>query len=469
VVEPKNDLSNKLRDTIDDSFYQSNKNDRSGIYFFISFDLVNATEYKIRNHEWHSTFKDFYIDISKKITHEDSPINKAKNWKFIGDEVLFYLKVNNINEIFESLPFINKTVKSIEKSLSKESHYFDKLYVKTTAWIADVIDENFLEKNKEKFKATNIIFSPLNKNSKIFQEVDFLGFEVDLGFRISKHSHHNVIALDAKLAYLLYQNRQEIKESEVFDVEKNIKIVSYENLKGIWRSHHYPIIWYCENWSVENIFTYDEHLNNTKIDKLKDYIENPNKSNEHSLNKLNKILKDVNQFSDIQNIRNNIKSSIECESVEIEINIDKVSEVHVALICFNSDKTKILSALRPKDKKRFPDTWEFGCGQVSLGETFEQTAIRTYKEDFNINIEVLNDSLPIAIYSFEDSSNKVIPGMILIGQIKDSQNIKQNKYEKIRWITIEDIKSIDNNLNKYVKKFKENALKAFEFIKQNNN
>jgi 8-oxo-dGTP pyrophosphatase MutT (NUDIX family) len=456
-------LQDRLRSKVDKKLYIDEKENRDGIYLFLSFDLANATEYKIRNSQWHKTFKDFYAHINKEIKAEASPIQDAKIWKFIGDEVLFYLKVTQQKELFQSLPYVYKVIKNVEKRLSQESHYYDKLYIKTTIWIADILDENSIDiKKTSTEKATNIIFTPpLENTNSLLQRPDFLGFEIDLGFRISKYSHHSVIAIGAKLAYLLYKNRQDIKDNykindKTIKIDKWLKIISYENLKGIWRSHKYPIIWYTEDWDNESVFLYDEHFDSEAIQLLQKKIK---KNMLDSIEKLEKIFKDVNQIDDIDLIIDRIAQTVPEKNLEIQL--DKVSEVHVALICLNGDKSKILAALRPKTKKRFPNMWEFGCGQISLNETFEETARRTYKEDFGIDIEILNDSVPVATYSFEDSAKQTVPGIILVGYTNTDEQIKQEKYADVRWLTEEEIEKIQSDSKEYVDDFKINALKAF--------
>jgi hypothetical protein len=46
------------------------KDYNSGVYLFISCDLVNATEYKLRFHKWYETFTKFYEALIKKITDD---------------------------------------------------------------------------------------------------------------------------------------------------------------------------------------------------------------------------------------------------------------------------------------------------------------------------------------------------------------------------------------------------------------
>ena len=104
-----NELKSRLREkTKDINNLETSK--REGIYLFLSFDLANATEYKIRNYKWHDTFNKFYNHITKEIIDENSPIKNAKIWKFIGDEVLFYLKITDKVELFKTLPYVYKIV-----------------------------------------------------------------------------------------------------------------------------------------------------------------------------------------------------------------------------------------------------------------------------------------------------------------------------------------------------------------------
>ena len=108
--------------------------------------------------------------------------------------------------------------------------------------------------------------------------------------------------------------------------------------------------------------------------------------------------------------------------------------------------------------------WEFGCGQISLNETFDQTAKRTYKEDFGINIEILNDGVPITTYSFKDSAGQVVPGIILIGYTDFEGRIEPKKHDKVKWLSKKKIKKIDRNSSQHVEDFRKNALKAFAYI-----
>jgi len=436
-----------LKQNLDGSILEKNKiKDLSEIYLFISFDLVNATEFKIRNPDWQQTFTNFYSQISKQISNNNnSPIKDAKVWKYIGDEILFYLKISDEKQLLYLLPFLEKIVKETEKTLHSYSVYYDQLFIKTATWIAEIYSDN---SSIPKGKAKNIKFESFEKPGYKFE---FLGPDIDLGFRIAKYSRKGIIALDGKLAFLLYKYRQYIKDKYKYNIENTIKIVDYKKLKGILRGRLYPIIWYSSNWNIDEIFLYDESINDTNLLNIQKQIKN----NTNNLAILEKIFKDTNQEDTTDKTIEIIKKTKnENEFPELKT----YAEVHVAIICFF--KNKIFAFLRKEDKKILPNIWEFGCGQVKPNESFIDTAVRTYKEDFNLNIEVFNQ--PVAIYDVEKYNQK-IPGIILIGELLDDniENIQlkggHNKYELL---TLDEIKQIKKD--NYVENFQENALKVFK-------
>ena len=441
------ELKNQLNGDI---LKPENDDNPSEIYLFISFDLVNATEFKIRNLEWQNTFTNFYNLISKKIKENNSPLKNATIWKYIGDEILFYLKITKQEQLFKFLPFIEKIIKATENKLNSKSIYFDPLYIKTTAWIAQVYPDNSKIPNNE---AKNIKFTTFDKPG---YKYDFLGPDIDLGFRISKYSRKSIITIDAKLAFLLYKFKEEIKNEYGYNIEQNLKIISYQKLKGILRGHYYPIIWCSLDWNIKNIFIYDEHINNEEIL----YIQNKIKNNKTELlSNLEKFFQDTNQKDDIQKIIDIIKKTEEKKDFP---ELKEFAEVHVAIICFYNDK--IITFKRDSNKQILPNIWEFGCGQVKPNESFIETAKRTFKNDFNLNIELFEK--PIAIYEVIKKNQK-IPGIILFGEILDEslKNINFNGgHITHKLLSYDDIKNLKYE-KEYVEKFKENALKAFESYK----
>jgi hypothetical protein len=72
---------------------------------------------------------------------------------------------------------------------------------------------------------------------------DFLGPEIDAGFRISKFALRRRLVVSAELSCLLFRER-----AAYTGIEKQLKIVSFQILKGVWTGRHYPIVWYERDW-----------------------------------------------------------------------------------------------------------------------------------------------------------------------------------------------------------------------------
>src|SRR5699024_9859606 len=177
-------------------------------------------------------------------------------WKYVGDEVLLYKKVQNINDLFVAPEFCSKTVTSVTDAIYNSSGF--SLYLKGAVWIADVQYVQSLNVI-ENLKKTNILISIDNARGS---NIDFLGPEIDLGFRLSKFVGTSKVAVSAELAFILFRKRGDVSHISkyCYQVEERLKVLSFEKLKGIWGSRRYPIIWYMNDWSAES-FQYDEHYN----------------------------------------------------------------------------------------------------------------------------------------------------------------------------------------------------------------
>jgi hypothetical protein len=117
---------------------------------------------------------------------------------------------------------------------------------------------------------------------------DFLGPDIDIGFRITKYAHSKTVTLSAELAYILSLIPTDLKFEN--SVEKYLKIVGFKKLKGVWSNRVYPIIWYHHDWiEPEDIFDYDEHSN---YDKQMDNenVENVIKNKHTPIERLPRII-----------------------------------------------------------------------------------------------------------------------------------------------------------------------------------
>ncbi|MED4990109.1 hypothetical protein ETC01_00715 [Geobacillus sp. NFOSA3] len=445
----------------------------SGLYVFWSFDLVNSTSFKDKySDSWPEVFRHFYNLTQKEVKNE---FPKSNIWKYIGDEILFYCKINSREELFniprKSLEIIRTVTNALHNSYKYSKGF---LYLKGVIWVASVSyirahdlnkkeqhsDSQSIVQKEEKTK--NIIFPFILENSPSY---DFLGPDIDLGFRISKFSEKGKLVISADLAYLLYKNRVEIENMYPdYNIEQYLKIVSFENLKGIWKGRKYPIIWYYDKWhEKEDIFEYDERFTSPLVAKIfeQNFELLP-------ISKLHKIYMDLNLTEKINELHNMINHlpTPSANNLLSSIPEEKKAEVHCAAICFTSNG-KLLIAKRP-DHKSLGGKWEFGCGQIRMDQSFKDCIIESYKQDFGANVEVICDNgepIPVATYTFI-KNDRAIPGILFVAKVLNPEEVEKSylrsKHSEIKWIDIQDIDSL--NENDCVKDLKLNAIKAKEIF-----
>lgn len=150
----------------------------------------------------------------------------VKFWKFVGDEVLLYVDVYNCLEIYKIVKSTDEAVKKIinwifekvtepyecqkkcsEKDSKCDCSFYEENYsscviedilkkslgVKSTVWLA------LCGKNE---KARNITYKKTSATEDWFQGdgFDFLGPEIDEGFRIAKYAVKNRVVVSPFLA-----------------------------------------------------------------------------------------------------------------------------------------------------------------------------------------------------------------------------------------------------------------------------
>lgn len=91
-------IENKIGSDITENLFDNDSND--GVYLFFSFDLVNSTAFKTGYpKEWKKVFKRFYEITKEEMSKRYS---WCAIWKYIGDEVLIYVKVYCIDDVYDS-------------------------------------------------------------------------------------------------------------------------------------------------------------------------------------------------------------------------------------------------------------------------------------------------------------------------------------------------------------------------------
>lgn len=228
-------------------------------------------------------------------------------WRVLGDEAIFIVKIkgedelrNIINKIFVILISTIYKIKTGDFfcliTRNKDKQRLMKLQnilsLKAAAWIAAVsnigdIDENEIpEENPE----LENIFEKYQSHEG-YEIYEFLGNDIDAGFRIAKYTLDGKFVISFELAYLISQ----ITESVPY-----LHIITYKKLKGVWKDKLYPIIWYHNPKAFQDIekkeITLKESLPfdaREEHELIREYFDNADPNSEK------RVLRDIRMFTEV--------------------------------------------------------------------------------------------------------------------------------------------------------------------------
>lgn len=450
------------------------------VELFFSFDIVNSSSYKDMNYfGWQIVLTSLLTKVQKNIA---KTIPGAQLWRVLGDEIIFFITIKDIEEIYSNIDAIYVVLADFNRILHNGSFY-EKLKeeyqeaqidviqnkgilaLQAAAWIAIINND----KNSS-FELYDNVFKKysINENQQINE---FLGQDIDTGFRIKKQTQDRRLVVSVELAKIL---------SDRTEYLARLNIITYKKLKGVWKDRLYPIICYHDE-KISGIpfkesFYYDE---TTYSQLSKEYFSN-RKEGHDSLplymfldvhKALNKIIKDQQLDRKMERILEIINDTeIDVKAVESEFNIEnKLLEFHCAAVCCDTKNKKILIAKR-KNRKFLTGLWEFGCAKANIEKNLCDSIIEEYKSDFGIDIDVICDQdrgdrepKPIALYQIQ-KADKIQKGVIVVAEIiggvnKIKSTIQKNKkHEKYRWISENEIDDFEEEA---INDFKDTLRKIF--------
>lgn len=406
---------------------------KSGVYLFFSFDLVNSTQFKASHpEEWPVVVRRFYELIINELT---TRLSSTIVWKFVGDEVLFFKQILKKQDLYAALPAAHDaqlaTIELLHKNFSSSRELLD---VKGTIWIAEAQPVQPSDIEKMTAESRNIIVEIGRSPTR-----DFLGPEIDVGFRISKFALRRRLVVSAELACILYRTR-----TQYTPIEEQLKIVSLQTLKGVWSGRHYPIVWFERDWATAaKTLLFDEHLVSDLAAIIKKGL-----GEDAALKTIEKVYADLGRNEEIDKLLASIEEACaqpQPEKIEIEIPTHRYAEIHCVAVCI-SPTGQILVGRRPSTKRRYPSCLEFGCGQLRLGESFGDCLKRAYKDDFGIDLILSAPLVPIRTFEINDKEeHRIIPGIIFFAEIDDPESVKGNfskeKHSEVLWINPAEVSS----------------------------
>ena len=478
------DDNNKLEQLYSDVLEKINRNtndEKKGsrsVELFFSFDIVNSSLYKDTNYlGWQSVLTTLLTDIQKNVAKE---IPEAQLWRVLGDEIIFFVTIRNEEEIYSAIDAIydilvmsniklrnEKFFENIGEEFSdKEIDWMKKsniLAVQSAAWLAIILNGD------------NSLFSPYDSIFKKYRISDsqqineFLGQDIDTGFRIKKETQDRRLIVSVELAKIL---------SDKTEYLSRLNIITYKSLKGVWQNRLYPIIWYHDSKvsgvSFEDSFYYDE---TTYSQLSKEYFLNREKD-EGDLTSymfldvhraLEKIIKDQKldgKLKKIHQVINDTENDVRVVENEFD---NKLLEFHCAAVCCDINNKRVLIAKRI-NRKFYSGLWEFGCAKASIDKNLCDSVKEDYKNDFGIDIDIICDGerkdiepKPIALYQV-DKVDKLQKGVIVVAKIiQNTDKIDdvirvRGKHEKYRWISEEEVEKFDEPA---INDFKDTLKKVF--------
>ena len=466
----------KIKDT-------NRQGEEQEVILFFSFDVVNSSLYKTINYYgWAQVLTSLFKELHRRV---NEGIEESELWRILGDEAIFIVRIKSEDDIYNYVKIIFNILVDTITDL-KSGKFFDTIKLKCTdqelklmklqnilslkaaAWIAVVS-----KLNSEINKAENIVEEYEIENKTKFYE--FLGNDIDAGFRISAYTADSRLVVSFELAVLLAKRTESLKK---------LNIITYKQLKGIWKNRYYPIIWYHDqkkfnNLELKDTFEYDSGAQNELI---KEYIYIRDNRTDlkyvHDITMytdviraLNKILDDIRLRPKIEQIDQSIRNADRKRKDYLK---PQTLELHCVAVCYNVENKQILVAKRADNRETESGKWEFGCAKASKENTLKESIINDYKEDFGIDIKPICDGsrkdsepIPIAVYQIE-KRNGLHKGIIVLAEtIINSTNVVQSvkgKHSEIKWISESDIESFKEE--ECVSDFKNTLKSAFKKIKE---
>lgn len=449
-------LDNKRnKDSIEDRY--------SGLYVFISFDLVNSTQYKSIEHNWVNLIDYFYDQTAKELnTYASTKIFNV--WKYIGDEVLFFGKVKDSDELINIPQDVTKVLNKVSRKIYESFEESEGLLgIKATIWCAHItqFQEGMATEKKENYLLEKRNINTYEVSTKLPTTVyDFLGPEIDAGFRLAKQcARKNQLVVSAELTFLILNCINEKNDEEMKIVlSKKFRTMELLELKGIWHSRKYPVIWYREQWEL-GVFEYDQSEDEYSFYKEK-YI-NTQEGNFNNYKFLENIMDSVGRSKVVLNkYLKSIGSSSEDGLLETHrLLINNPVEVHLVAIIFD-ENGKVLLLERGEEKSN-TGRFDFGCANLKYNSSIKESLLDYYCELLNVdsnNLDILVDSQgdakPVSTYTHTKATGdqNTVSGFIFTAKINGEfqlieATLNKNEYSSYQVKGVEEINL--GNINMY--------------------
>lgn len=225
---------------------------------FLSVDMVGSTAYKfgagretgtekgaglepqwlINTKKFYSSFtSDFQSQLSRLLpTLDIIPARTPKVWKTIGDEIVYVSSVNSVEEVSAFVSSFMASIFSYRETLNNRKIPLD---VKGSGWIAAFPSPNTTLKLDSLGKSEDSMLTLPNYEVEADEDpvqFDFIGTEIDCGFRISRLATAALMPVTLELAAILAEAAIRSKFST------SLIYYGRQEMKGVLNDSPYPVI-----------------------------------------------------------------------------------------------------------------------------------------------------------------------------------------------------------------------------------
>ncbi|WP_337465614.1 hypothetical protein [Megasphaera sp.] len=465
----------------------NNRSDRQKIaahvdvVLFFSYDIVGSTKYKaLHPGSWAGEIKKAFESIKRRVNSE---LSEAYIWRVLGDEIIFVLKAPGKRMKVSEETVLSDSVAAIYKVLQSATDEIEgstrEMSLKAAAWIGIVSDEDHYEKdNKIPKEYKNLFYKYTVDEERRRKIFEFMGNDIDAGFRIKQFTYSRQLVLSFELAYLI---NKIISHEE----SKNVELIhmGYKALNGIWHDRPYPIIWYYDKSYKKVDFLqslpYDAETDNSLI---KDYgLKHSCRYNFKKKELFEKIANDLGLCDKLMIIKQTLKN-VE-KSIEINdwlYNEDEL-HLHLAAVCCDFKNKRVFIAKRSTARGKYSACWEFGCAKANKSQGYIECIKKEYENDFGLKIKIMVSSdrgeqcpTPYALYEIKENGEEfqsdkgiIVYAKIMNDNIDEFANKKDyKKHECSLLLTEEAARKFLSENEKSVPDFKDTIMHAFDIMKK---
>ena len=201
-------------------------NQGRGVTLFFSFDIVNSTDYKQKNvYQWPGKINSI-LELLRKNVNESLP--GAAIWRILGDEIIFIISVKNHGVLPDMIHSINKVLsQTVEDIHSRDPQ--GNLSLKAVAWIAFISNNVNETDEKSKWYNYSLIYHVDIIHGRYISE--FIGNDIDCGFRIRDYAVKGMFFLSFELAYLIMGKISESNNSTKEGPCGFLQVIGFKKMK----------------------------------------------------------------------------------------------------------------------------------------------------------------------------------------------------------------------------------------------